>query len=71
MPLSGTDSKEEPHSTTLPGWDSLCTRDLSTESKSSHPAVTDALSASLQCPNSSESTQPKCHQKREKIRILF
>lgn len=65
VPLSGTESKEDPHPLDGPHY-----VQRSTQSKASHRAA-DTLSVSSWSPTSSGSTHPKCHQKREETRILF
>ena len=64
VPLSGAESKEDPHP-----WTGLVVCKRPTESKSSGWAVRDTLSASLGAPTwFSGSTHPKCHQKREEMK---
>lgn len=66
VPLSGAESKEDPHPWMGMGL-AMCRRP--TESKSSGRVARDTLSVSLRALTwLSGSTQPKCHQKREEMK---
>lgn len=63
MPLSGTESREDPHPL-----DETHLSKRSTEDKLSDRVAGDELSVGLQSPTSSGSTHPNCYQKREEAR---
>lgn len=66
MPLSGTESREDPHPL-----DETHLSKRSTEDKLSDRVAGDELSVGLQSPTSSGSTHPNCYQKREEARHFF